>query len=221
MSSSTQTPTQSPPSKLSLVRRRKRPKRVEPLATLPVFYKLAGRRVILAGGSDAAAWKAELLAATGATVHVYAEELDDEFDKIIAASPSSYVLHHRPWGSDAFEGMAVAIADAETMGEAQAFLCAGRAAGVPVNVIDKPAFCEFQFGSIVNRSPAVISVSTDGAAPILGQAIRQRIETLLPPSLPGWAQLARSIRAKVNARFEMGAQRRTFWERFVDQAFSG
>ena len=77
-------------SKLSLVRRRKRPDRVQPLATLPVFYKLEGRAVLLAGGSDAAAWKAELLAATGAKVHVYAEELDDEFDDIINASPSSF-----------------------------------------------------------------------------------------------------------------------------------
>ncbi|MEN0039764.1 MAG: siroheme synthase CysG [Pseudomonadota bacterium] len=211
----------SPQNKLSLVRRRKRPDRVQPLASLPVFYKLAGRPVLLAGGSDAAAWKAELLAATGATVHVYAEELDDEFDAIIAASPASFVLHDRPWATDAFTGMAVAIADAESEGEAQAFLCAGRAAGVPVNVIDKPAFCEFQFGSIVNRSPAIVSISTDGAAPIFGQAIRRRIETLLPPSVKDWAQLAQSIRPKVNARFAMGAPRRAFWERFVDRAFSG
>ena len=208
-------------SKLSLVRRRKRPDRVQPLATLPVFYKLEGRAVLLAGGSDAAAWKAALLAATGAKVHVYAEELDDEFDDIINASPSSFVLHDRPWAVDAFDGMAIAIADAESEGEAQAFLCAGRAAGVPVNVIDKPAFCEFQFGSIVNRSPAIVSISTDGAAPILGQAIRRRIETLLPASLTDWAKLAQSIRSKVNARFDMGAPRRAFWERFVDRAFSG
>ena len=43
---------------------------------------------------------------------------------------------------------------------------AARAAGVPVNVIDKPAFCDFSFGAIVNRSPLVIGISTDGAAPV-------------------------------------------------------
>ncbi|MGV2184550.1 hypothetical protein [Rhizobium rhizogenes] len=59
------------------------------------------------------------------------------------------------------------------------------------NVIDKPTFCQFKFGSIVNRSPVVIGISTDGAAPILGQAIRRRIETLLPQSLKTWALLAK------------------------------
>ena len=61
-----------PPSK------RRRPERVGELAVLPVFYKLRGKKVVLAGGSDAAAWKGELLAASGAIVHVYAEELDTE-----------------------------------------------------------------------------------------------------------------------------------------------
>ncbi len=60
---------------------------------------------------------------------------------------------------------------------ASAFASAAHDASVPVNVVDKPAFCDFQFGSVVNRSPVVIGISTDGAAPILGQAIRRKIET--------------------------------------------
>lgn len=46
--------------------------RMEPLARLPLFFALEGRRVVLVGGSDAAAWKAELLSATGAAVDVFA-----------------------------------------------------------------------------------------------------------------------------------------------------
>ncbi|MEP0520191.1 MAG: siroheme synthase CysG [Hyphomicrobiales bacterium] len=195
--------------------------RVGVLATLPVFYKLNGKKVMIAGGSDAAAWKAELLAASGAQVHVFATELDPVFSKLIAEDgvAGSYIWHKRPWSADAFQHIQIAICDAETQGEAQAFYCAARAAGVAVNVIDKPKFCEFQFGSIVNRSPAVISISTDGAAPILGQAIRRRIETLMTPSLAGWAQLAQHIRSSINERLEMGLQRRIFWEKFVDNAF--
>ena len=45
---------------------------MEPLARLPVFYALADKRVLLVGGSDAAAWKAELLAATGAVASAVA-----------------------------------------------------------------------------------------------------------------------------------------------------
>ncbi|MFZ1949016.1 MAG: uroporphyrinogen-III C-methyltransferase, partial [Pseudolabrys sp.] len=42
------------------------PTRMQALARLPVFLALDGKRAVLAGGSPAAAWKAELLSACGA-----------------------------------------------------------------------------------------------------------------------------------------------------------
>jgi len=202
--------------------RSKTPARMAPLAVLPVFVKLDGKKAVVAGGSDAAAWKAELLAATGAEVHVYAEELEPAFSALLAAGSAagSFVHHARAWDDDVFVGAAIAVADAETNEEAAAFFESARAAGVPVNVIDKPAHCGFQFGSIVNRSPAVVAVSTDGAAPILGQAIRRRIESLLPPALADWAALAQHVRTAVTRLLAAGPQRRAFWERFVDHAFA-
>lgn len=202
--------------------RRRRPARVDALASLPLFFPLKGRKVVLAGGTDAAAWKAELLAAAGAEVHVYAERLDETFATLLSGGSvkGRFVHHQRVWSTDCFDGAALAIGDAANDGEAQAFYCAARAAGVPVNVIDRPSFCEFQFGSIVNRSPVVIGISTNGVAPILGQAIRRRIETLLPIGLRDWAALAGRVRADVLATLAAGSERRRFWEGFTDLAFS-
>ena len=64
--------------------RNEAPARVEPLATLPVFWALEGRRVVVAGGSDAAMWKAELLAACGARVDVYAQTFGAAFEALPA-----------------------------------------------------------------------------------------------------------------------------------------
>jgi uroporphyrin-III C-methyltransferase/precorrin-2 dehydrogenase/sirohydrochlorin ferrochelatase len=195
-----------------------------PLAKLPVFWGLEGKRVLVIGGSDAAAWKAELLAACGAEVHVYAEELSETFAQLIArgaAHPEGgYELHREIWTCASFDQAALAIGDCEDDDDAKKLFDAALSAGVPINIIDKPAFCQFQFGSIVNRSPVVVSISTDGAAPILAQAIRRRIETLLPQSLKGWAELAQDLRDKINERLVPGPLRRTFWERFVDLAFN-
>jgi uroporphyrin-III C-methyltransferase / precorrin-2 dehydrogenase / sirohydrochlorin ferrochelatase len=71
---------------------------------------------------------------------------------------------------------ALAIGDCDNETDAEAFATAARAAGVPVNVIDKPAFCDFSFGAIVNRSPLVIGISTDGGAPMFAQALRAKLE---------------------------------------------
>lgn len=197
------------------------PARLEALAKLPVFLDLAAKRAVIAGGSAAAAWKAELLAAAGADVHVFAVASGSEMRALAerGAASGSITLHERPWGIDCLAGAAVAIADAADDAEAQAFRCAARAAGVPVNVIDKPAYCSFQLGSIVNRSPVVVAISTDGAAPIFGQAIRRRIEVLLPASIAAWGKLSKSIRPEVGRRLAHGAQRRGFWERLAERAF--
>ena len=197
------------------------PPRMAALATLPVFLSFVGKRAIVAGGSAAAAWKAELLAAAGADVHVYAKDVAPEMEALLArgAASGTLTLHAGLWAVESLVGAAVAIADAESEDEASAFYSAAVQAGVPVNVIDKPAFCQFQFGAIVNRSPVVVGISTTGAAPILGQAIRRRIETLLPPALALWGQLASAIRERVGERLAAGAARRAFWEKFVDRAF--
>lgn len=200
--------------------KKRTPKAIDDLAVLPVFYKLQGKKVVLAGGSDAAAWKGDLLAASGAKVYVYAAELSPEFKEVMAGPRAkSFIYHQRPWANDVFDCATVAIADAESDGEAQAFYCAAKAAGVPVNVIDNPKYCEFQFGSIVNRSPAIVSISTNGAAPILGQAIRQKVEALIPASLKDWAQFAQDVRGEVTERLQPGKERRAFWESFSSFAF--
>lgn len=197
------------------------PARMAPLSVLPVFIDLGGRPALVAGGSDAAAWKAELLAAAGAkvTIHAPVAALGAEMRGLIERDPERYTHRDARWNAGVLAGAAFAVADAETDGEAEAFAKAARAAGVPANVIDRPEFCQFQFGSIVNRSPVVVAVSTHGAAPVLAQAIRRRIETLLPPALADWAALAARLREAVAERLSPGPRRRAFWERFVDRAF--
>ncbi|MGA9894998.1 MAG: NAD(P)-dependent oxidoreductase, partial [Xanthobacteraceae bacterium] len=50
--------------------------RMGPLARLPAFFALENKRVVVAGGSRAAIWKAELLSAAGAQVDVFAPVAD-------------------------------------------------------------------------------------------------------------------------------------------------
>ena len=160
-----------------------RPTRLAALAKLPIFLDLAGKRVVVAGGGEPVAWKAELFAAAGAQVTVFAEQPCAELVAFIRASGSAVTLERRAWRESDLDGAWLAVADAEDPDEAARFAAAARARGILVNVIDQPAHCDFQFGAIVNRSPVVVGISTDGAAPILGQAIRRRIEAILPASL--------------------------------------
>ena len=196
-----------------------RPGRIGPLATLPVFLVLDGKRVVVAGGSAAAAWKAELLSAAGARVDVFAGEISAELRAVAADSPrGTIVVHERAWATHDLNDAAVAVGAFEEDVDAAAFVQAARAAAVPVNVVDGPALCDFAFGAIVNRSPLVIGISTDGAAPVFAQAIRAKLEALLPKRFAAWAAAAQSWRAAVKTSGLSYAARRKFWQRFTAHA---
>jgi uroporphyrin-III C-methyltransferase/precorrin-2 dehydrogenase/sirohydrochlorin ferrochelatase len=193
--------------------------RIGPLARLPAFFALENKRAVVAGGSPAATWKAELLSATGARVEVFAATPGEEMLALSATPPRGLViLHDRTWAPDDFAGAAIAVADCADDEEAAQFAAAARVAGVPVNVIDRPAFCDFSFGAIVNRSPLVIGISTDGASPVFGQAIRAKIEALIPKGFARWADAARAWRPRVQALALPFRGRRNFWERFTERA---
>jgi uroporphyrin-III C-methyltransferase / precorrin-2 dehydrogenase / sirohydrochlorin ferrochelatase len=195
------------------------PERIAPLSRLPIFLALDGRRAMVAGGSPAAAWKAELLSAAGASVDAYAVSPSEEL-LLVAADPSrgAVSLHLRKWHPDDLRGCALAIGDCDNDGDAEAFAAAARAAGVPVNVIDKPAFCDFSFGSIVNRSPLVIGISTDGAAPLFAQTVRAKVEMLLPRGFARWVAAAARWRSALKEAGLTFAGRRRFWQLFSAHA---
>jgi uroporphyrin-III C-methyltransferase/precorrin-2 dehydrogenase/sirohydrochlorin ferrochelatase len=160
-----------------------------------------------------------LLSAAGARVEVFAAAPSEEMLALAAAPPrGAVIVHERAWDAGDFNSTAIAVADCADDQEAAAFATAARAAGVPVNVIDRPAFCDFSFGAIVNRSPLVIGISTDGASPVFGQAIRAKIEALIPKGFARWADAARAWRPRVQALALPFRGRRNFWERFTERA---
>ncbi|MBP7064480.1 siroheme synthase CysG [Ferrovibrio sp.] len=173
------------------------PARIAPLAVLPLFLNLQNRRAVVIGNSEAAAWKAELLAAAGADL-----------------------LQLQNWQAGDLAGAALVVADIDGLDECAMLQAACHAARALCCIIDKPAFCDVQFGAIVNRSPVVIGIATAGAAPVLAQAVRRRIETALPLALGAWAAAAKALRGRIAALLPDKAARRSFWRRFAEQAFT-
>jgi uroporphyrin-III C-methyltransferase / precorrin-2 dehydrogenase / sirohydrochlorin ferrochelatase len=197
------------------------PPHMAALARLPVFLSLKGKRVLVVGGTAAAAWKVELLSAAGADVHVVTTFVSDELAEI-AAQPAldrqRVSIQRRGWASEDLANVSLAVGTFEDDREAARFANAAEALQIPFNVVDNPTFSSFTFGAIVNRSPLVIGISTDGAAPAFAQAIRTKIETLLPVGFARWADAARAWRDRVKRSALSFAGRRRFWQRFAVRA---
>jgi uroporphyrin-III C-methyltransferase/precorrin-2 dehydrogenase/sirohydrochlorin ferrochelatase len=87
-----------------------------------------------------------------------------------------------------------------------------KALNIPVNVVDSPELCTVTFGSIIDRDPVLIAVSSAGNAPVLARYIRTKIETMLPASYGRIAAIAGEFREQVKAKFATTQARRIFWE---------
>ncbi|MBS0521567.1 MAG: uroporphyrinogen-III C-methyltransferase, partial [Proteobacteria bacterium] len=93
---------------------------------------------------------------------------------------------------------------------------AARAAGVPVNVVDRPAISDFIMPAIVDRGDVVVAISTGGSSPTLATTLRARIEALVPERIAVVASLAKAFRRQVNDLMAEPARRRAFWCRIVE-----
>ncbi|MBV8971646.1 MAG: siroheme synthase [Sphingomonadaceae bacterium] len=149
--------------------------------SLPLFFPLAGRRVLVVGDGEAAAAKARLVRAAGA--------------EVVAELPAVLAF--------------VAVDDAE---QAAAEVARLRAAGCLVNVVDRPALCDFTVPAIVDRSPVVVAVGTGGASASLAKALRERLEALLPADLGRLAEAIFAARAAVAEIAPTPAARRALWD---------
>lgn len=152
---------------------------------LPVFLNLRGMSVLLVGAGPAADAKRRLIEAAGGVI-------------VDAAAESRIAF--------------VALDDA---GEAAAAAQALRRLNLLVNVVDRPALCDFTVPAIVDRAPVIVAIGTGGASAILAKALRERLEALLPSTLGTLAEALFAARQRITQRHPAAAARRRFLDRLL------
>lgn len=156
----------------------------------PAFFPLAGRSVAIAGEGEAAEAKARLFVGSPATL-VRLTGPD-------ALDPRSYA------------GVILAFVAGEDDRWAMAAAEAARAANVPVNVVDRPALCDFTTPALIDRGEVVAAIGTGGASPMLATMLRQDLEARIPEGAGRVAALFRSMQDEVRAVLPDAAARRRF-----------
>ncbi|HMA16661.1 MAG TPA: siroheme synthase CysG, partial [Kiloniellaceae bacterium] len=178
----------------------------------PAFHDLTLRPSLVVGGGEAAARKLRLLLKAGARPVVVAPQADPEVAGLAREGPVTW--HRRAFAPADIAGCGLVIAATGLTEVDEAVSAAGRAAGVPVNVVDRPELSSFITPAIIDRDPVVIGISSGADAPILARQIRARVESLLPANLGRLARFAGAFRGAVTAQIGDATRRRRFWERF-------
>ncbi len=180
------------------------------MQALPIFFNIHQRRCVVIGGGDVAMRKVSMLLKASADVHLYAPTLCHELQALKAQAK----IHYTPaaFAPAQLNGACLVIAATDDEAVNEAVSIAAKAQNIPVNVVDAPALCSFTMGSIIDRSPVVIAISSEGNAPVLARYIRAKIETMLPATYGRIADIAGEFRDQVKAKFSTTQARRIFWE---------
>ena len=170
----------------------------------PLFFDLKNARVVVIGGGEEALRKVRLLAKTQAQIEIVAAELHAELAALRQVKWLS-----KTYAPKLLKGVSVVIcADKDLNAKVSAD---AKRLGIPVNAVDDAANSTFIIPAIVDRDPVVVAIGTEGAAPVLAQNIRAKVDSLLPLSLGTFATKAAALRGLVASKLAHGVARREFW----------
>lgn len=158
--------------------------------SFPAYFPLAGRTIVIAGSGEPAEAKARLFEGSPATiVRLRAPE---------AFSPAAY------------EGAVLVFVGDADEAFVKAAVKAARAAGALLNVVDRPALCDFNTPAIIDRGQVVAAVGTGGSAPVMATLLRNAIETQLPEGMGRVAALLARLQDEVRRALPVLHERRAF-----------
>lgn len=180
------------------------------MQALPIFFNIQNRHCVVIGGGDVAMRKVVMLLKASAAITLYSPEICHELQDLTNVGKIKYVRAN--FEENQLQGACLVIAATDDEAVNSAVSVAAKAQNIPVNVVDAPDLCTFTMGSIIDRSPVVIAVSSEGNAPVLARYIRAKIETMLPATYGRIADIAGEFREQVKAKFATIQARRIFWE---------
>ncbi|MEN9898211.1 MAG: Siroheme synthase : Uroporphyrinogen-III C-methyltransferase [Pseudomonadota bacterium] len=176
----------------------------------PIFLKLSKQPCLVVGAGSCAARKIELLSRAGADITVVAHDISTQ---VAGMQVSHHLTIYRKYfePADLADFKLVISATNDKLVNENVSKCANKA-GIWVNVVDSPTLCNFIFPAIVDRAPLTIAISSGGVSPVLARLLRQKIETVIPPTYGILAKLAEKFRDTVKKQISIPSNRRIFWE---------
>lgn len=189
------------------------------MSLFPIFLKLTGRPCIVIGAGSLAESKIASLRAADAQITVVAPVASPNI--VAMAESGEVVLHQREYATGDLAGQFLAVAATNDPAANRAVFAEAEAAGILVNAVDDPPFCDFYFPSVARRGDLQIAISTAGASPALAQRLRKEIDALLPLDTGEWLTELGTLRREILQREPSNEARRNLLHQLASRDVCG
>jgi precorrin-2 dehydrogenase/sirohydrochlorin ferrochelatase len=169
---------------------------------LPLFLNLTDRLAVVIGGGAVGRRKASAVLAAGGRVRLICLE----------PRPAEMTDPLLDWRTEAYKpdhlGSASLVFAAAPPDVNVRIIADARSRGLWVNASSEPERGDFFLPATVRRGDFVLAVSTGGAAPILTQTVRDRLQAEFDEVFGAWVSLLAELRPLVKERIADAEQRR-------------
>jgi len=178
-----------------------------------VHLDLAGRECLVVGGGEVGWRKARSLADCGARVTVVSER----FCRGLRRSRRVRRVSRRFRQSD-LRGVWLVVVATDDRALNRTVAEQAHRLGLLVNVVDDPEACNFTVPAQFTRGRLTVSVSTEGASPLLARKIKERLGGLLDETYAEWLELLAEFRPRARAEIPSAEERRRFFDELTSEA---
>lgn len=176
----------------------------------PISLKLQQQRCLIVGGGHIALRKATLLAKAGAIIDIVAPEIEEQLLQLVTTNGQHFVeVFSEKFLSTPYR-LVIAATNDPQVNKTVFEQCEVR--NLLVNSVDDIPHCRFMVPAIIDRSPLVISVASNGTSPVLSRQIRTQLETSIPHGMGKLAEFSGKWRNQVKEKISNPDERRIFWE---------
>ena len=181
---------------------------------LPIHVDMKGAAILVVGGGAAAEAKLRTLIKTEANISVISPEIGNEI--VRWENKGLLATERREFTPSDLTGVRLVYAATEDNEVNARIADLARTLGLLVNAADQKEACDFITPALVDRSPVIVSIGTEGTSPSLARAIKTDLEARLPSGLGKLSIIINELRAKVKSKVSDLAARQLFWAEIFD-----
>jgi siroheme synthase-like protein len=179
----------------------------------PIYINVEDRDVLIIGGGEVCARKAETMLRYGARVTIISIAATEEIRGWAAEGKIRLVL--KPYEEADLDGRAIVIASTDDPCVNGRIARDCRRRRIPVNVVDVTHLCEFIVPAVIEKGSVQIAVSTGGKSPALARTLRETLEKTIGPEYSEVNDLLGTLRKGAKKSLPTDKDRKRFFDDII------
>jgi precorrin-2 dehydrogenase / sirohydrochlorin ferrochelatase len=179
----------------------------------PIYLDIEDRNVVIIGGGNVCARKAETMMKYGARVTIVSPEFTDEIEQW--AREGSLTIRRKPYEDSDLDGANIVIASTDHQDVNEQIAADCRARRIPVNVVDVTPLCEFIVPAIIEKGSIQIAVSTGGKSPALARTLKEDLQRAIGPEYAEVNDVLGSLRDGAKSVLPTDVDRKRFFDGII------